>query len=205
MTACVNVSVPESLPGPTTTTTAAAPPAPPAPDCGNPVASLRPDGPATTEVPAGSYMAEIKERGRLRVGVDISTLLFSSVNPFNGEFEGFDIDIAREVAAALFGRADAIQLIAIPYSERLNVLVAGEVDLVADTFTINCRRKQTIAFSTEYFTSAQRLLVRTDDDATSIEALADRRVCRGRRIHQHRQHQCTGAAAPDRGPGHGAG
>lgn len=174
---CTSVDVPDALPGPTTTETTAAPPAPPAPDCGNPVASLRPTEAATSDVPLGSYMAGIRDRGRLRVGVDVSTLLFSSVDPFTGEFEGFDIDIAREVARALFDDPDAVELVAIPYSERLNVLIEGQVDLVADTFTINCRRREQIAFSSEYFTSSQRLLVRTDDPTRSIEELADRRVC----------------------------
>jgi polar amino acid transport system substrate-binding protein len=175
--ACARVDVPESLPGPTTSTTAATEPTPPPPDCGNPVASLRPTEPATRDVAAGSYMAEIQERGRLRVGVDVSTLLFSSVDPVTGEFEGFDIDVAREVSAALFGDPDKIELVAIPYSERLSSLTEGKVDLVADTFTINCRRRAEIAFSSEYFTSSQRLLVKNDDPSDSIDDLADRRVC----------------------------
>jgi polar amino acid transport system substrate-binding protein len=175
--ACGGVDVPASLPGPTTTTTVAPAPAPAAPDCGDPVASLRPDGPAGVQVAASSFMAEIQKRGRLRVGVDVSTLRFSSVNYLTGDFEGFDVDIAKEVAKSLFGNADAVEWVAIPYSERLNVLIDGRVDLVADTFTINCRRRAQIAFSSEYFTSAQRLLVRTDDPVTSIKDLSDRRVC----------------------------
>jgi polar amino acid transport system substrate-binding protein len=177
--ACTNVDVPESLPGPTTATTAApGPPAPAAPDCGDPTASLRPSGNAGPNVPSSSYMAEIQARGSLRVGVDVSTLLFSSVDPITGQFVGFDIDIAKEVALALFGSADSITFVAIPYSDRLAVLEDGRVDLVADTFTINCRRRQDIAFSSEYFTSGQRLLVRNDNDATTIDGLgADARVC----------------------------
>jgi polar amino acid transport system substrate-binding protein len=172
--------VPPDLPGPTTTTTEEAAPAPPAPDCGNPVASLRPDGPATTAVPAGSYMEAIRAQGHLTVGVDVSTQLFSSVDPFSGEFEGFDIDIAREVAAALFGDPNAVEFVAIPYSERLNVLSRPDdpLNMVADTFTINCARRQTIAFSSEYFTSSQRLLVRVDDTTTaSIADLGGSKVC----------------------------
>ena len=180
--------VPPSLPGPTTTTTEAAAPVPPAPDCGVAVASLRPTGPATTDVPAGSYMDEIKTRGRLRVGVDVSKVQFSSLNPLTVEFEGFDVDIAREVANALFGSPQAIEFVAIPSSERQNVLTddpavgdqafAGvTVDMVADTFTINCARRQNIDYSTEYFTSAQRLLVRNDDDADSIDDLGGEKVC----------------------------
>jgi polar amino acid transport system substrate-binding protein len=175
---CTQTDVPESLPRPTTPTTAApAEPAPAPAGCSEDTVtqSLRPDGPpATGEVDPGSYMATIRARGRLRVGVDTSTLLFSSVNPRTGGFEGFDIEIAEEVSTALFGTPDAIEFVAIPKSERVDVLLGDDpVDLVADTFTINCARAAEIDFSSVYFTSHQKLLVRTDEPATSVDELAD--------------------------------
>jgi polar amino acid transport system substrate-binding protein len=170
-------TVPAALPGPTASVTDAPTTAPPPVTCTNPVASLRPDGPSGTAVAPGSYMAEIKKRGRLRVGVDASKLLFSSVNPATNEPEGFDIDVARSVATALLGNPKAVQFVVIPSSERVDVLADGKVDLVADTFTINCARRKTIDFSTAYFTSGQRLLVRSDDRTKDINGMARRRVC----------------------------
>jgi polar amino acid transport system substrate-binding protein len=187
--------VPESLADAATTTTE--PPAPAAepqdPGCtdgvdGNVVESLRPDAAAadalaTRSFPAGSYMAEIQARGRLRVGVDTSTHLFSSVNPRTGGFEGFDIDIAREMAAAIFGDPAAIELVAIPYSQRVAMLAPDgggppAVDMVVDTFTINCVREDSIDFSSQYFMSTQKLLVRRDRDVAGIEDLGpEDRVC----------------------------
>ena len=191
-TACVQVDVPESLSGPEPMVI---PPPDAAPgvdtsgcDPDTVTHSLRPDAAAIAAaegggVAPGSYMAEIQDRGRLRVGVDTATLQFSSVNPFTGEFEGFDVEIAREIAFALFGTRDAdrIELVAIPYSERVDVLAAQPeplVDLVINTFTINCARDVEIDFSTEYFTSTQKLLVRSDSEARSIEDMtAEHRVC----------------------------
>ncbi|HKE76071.1 MAG TPA: glutamate ABC transporter substrate-binding protein [Acidimicrobiales bacterium] len=170
-------TVPAALPGPTTSTSAAPAPAAPAVTCGNPVASLRPAGPSGTAVAPGSYMAKIKQRGRLRVGVDPSKRLFSSVGSTSNQPVGFDIDVARSVAAALLGRPEAVDFVFIPTSERVNVLAAGKVDLVADTFTINCARRKAIDFSTEYFTSGQRLLVRRGDRAEDIAGMARRPVC----------------------------
>jgi polar amino acid transport system substrate-binding protein len=184
--ACASTSIPESLPGPVTTTTAPPPPAPvpqdPACTDGNVTQSLRPDAAAeealdTRDFPAGSYMAAIRERGRLRVGVDTSTILFSSVNPQTGQVEGFDVEIAREMAAALFGAGDAIEFVAIAYSARVDALAEGTVDMVVDTFTINCVREDRIDFSTQYFTSSQKLLVRVDDPSTGIADFGGRRVC----------------------------
>jgi polar amino acid transport system substrate-binding protein len=180
--ACASVDVPDSLPGPTTSTTAPVQPPEAEPDCGDRTASLRPTGPAGTDVAASSTMATIRQRGRLRVGVDVGTLRLSSVDPLTGDFVGFDVDIAREVARALFGDAnldDRVQFVGIPSSERISVLQDGTVDLVADSFTVTCGRREEISFSSEYFRAGQRVLVRLDDPAESIADLAGsgRNVC----------------------------
>ena len=80
-----------------------------------------------------------------------------------GDFEGFDFEIAEEVARSL-----GVQMrpVAIPYSQRVQVL-SGEgqpegkptVDMVIDTFTINCARDQQIDFSTQYLSAGQKVLV----------------------------------------------
>ena len=193
--ACGATDVPESLPGPTSTTTEVPAPPPDAqdPTCtnrtaereGSVVRSLRPDAAAeralaTGQFPAGSYMQAIRDRGRLRVGVDTSTNLFSSVDPRTGEFLGFDADMAREMARALLGSPDLVEFVAIPYSRRVDILAQQPepgVDMVIDTFTINCVRDDSIDFSSEYFTSTQKLLVRVDDPADSIDDFGGRPVC----------------------------
>jgi polar amino acid transport system substrate-binding protein len=174
--ACVQADVPESLPGPTSTTTTTAAPTP-EPDCGNPEASLRPTGAATSAVPPGSTMAEIQARGLLRVGVDTATLQLSSVDPLSGNFQGFDVDIAREVAAALFGDPNRIAFVGIPSSDRVQALVDGRVDIVVDVFTPTCSRREQIDFSTNYYTSPQVVLVRDDDPAQTTADLAGHRIC----------------------------
>jgi polar amino acid transport system substrate-binding protein len=181
--ACARADVPESLPGATTPETTTTTAAPPEPACGDPAASLRPTGPATATVPAGSYMAEIQARGQLRVGVDTATMQLSSVDPLTGDFRGFDVDIARAVAAALFGErdpallADRIEFVGMPSSERIPALERGDVDLVAHAFTPTCGRREQVDFSTDYFTSQQRVLVREDAPVESVDELAGLRIC----------------------------
>lgn len=150
--------------------TADAPAAGPAPaattECGDPLASYEPSFalPAPGDMPAGTHLAAIQERGRLVVGVSADTLLFGARDPISGRIEGFDIDVLRAVADAIFGPApdggpDNIEFKVITYADRLPVLEQDEVDLVAHTMTINCERWERIAFSTEYFTAGQSLLV----------------------------------------------
>ncbi|KQY47034.1 glutamate ABC transporter substrate-binding protein [Cellulomonas sp. Root137] len=122
----------------------------------------------------------IRARGALRVGVSADTLLMGSRNPLSGQIEGFDIDMLHAVSAAIFGDPNRLQFRVITSAQRLEVLENHEVDLVARTFTINCERWETIAFSAEYLTAGQKVLVTRDSEAQSIEdleGLGDQRVC----------------------------
>lgn len=147
--------------------------------CTDPVASYAPEGPlpGPDALPAGSTMAEIRDRGTLVVGVSADTLLMGSRNPFTGQIEGFDIDMAREVARAILGTPDAVQFRVITSGQRLEVLEDHDVDLVARAFTMTCERWETIAFSAEYYHAGQKVLVARDSDATGIADLDGERVC----------------------------
>ncbi|WP_456789335.1 glutamate ABC transporter substrate-binding protein [Cellulomonas sp. P5_C5] len=130
--------------------------------------------------PGGASVDAIRARGALHVGVSADTLLMGSRNPLSGQIEGFDIDMLKAVSAAIFGDARPLQIRVITSAQRLEVLENHEVDLVARTFTMNCERWETIAFSAEYLTAGQKVLVTRDSEATSIEdleALGDQRVC----------------------------
>jgi polar amino acid transport system substrate-binding protein len=128
-------------------------------------------------MPAGSTMAKIFDRGRLIVGVDQNTYLFGFRNPATGQLEGFDIDIAREIARAIFGDPDRIQLRVVDASQRESVLGNDEVDLVVRTYSITCARKQKVAFSTVYFNANQKVLAVKGSGIESFEALSGKRVC----------------------------
>ncbi|MBX7435402.1 glutamate ABC transporter substrate-binding protein [Mycobacterium sp. Y57] len=141
-------------------------------------ASLRPGPlPPPGAMPPGSTMAAIAERGRLVVGVDQSTYLFGFRNPSTGQLEGFDIAVAREIARAIFGDPNRIDLRVVTASQRETALTSGQVDLVARTYSITCDRKENVAFSTVYFYAQQRILALKGSGITSTASLADKRVC----------------------------
>ncbi|WIM99212.1 glutamate ABC transporter substrate-binding protein [Actinoplanes oblitus] len=154
------------------------PSARPAPDC-DPRASLRPTGalPAPGRMPAGSTMARIVARGRLIVGIDQNAYLFGYRDPNTGDLVGFEIDIARAMAKALFGDARKIQFLAITTADRIPVLQSGKADMVVRTMTMTCERWQQVSFSTEYLTSHQRLLVRKGSGIREFTDLGGRKVC----------------------------
>jgi polar amino acid transport system substrate-binding protein len=168
--------LPSPPPNPQPTTSAA--PSKPG-TCANPLASYEPTGllPTPETLPSGSTMAKIQKRGRLVAGVSADTYLLGSRNPFTGEIEGFDIDMVREVTEAIFGNEDRYQLKVITAAQRIPALEKGDVDLVARNMTINCDRWKQIAFSTEYYRSGQKILVRKGSKANSINDLAGQKVC----------------------------
>lgn len=133
--------------------------------------------PAALQMPAGSTMAQIQERGALVVGVSADTLMMGSRNPFTGKIEGFDIDMLREVSRAIFGDPDRLQFRVITSAQRIDVLQSGEVDIVARAFTITCARWQEIAFSSVYYEAGQKVLVAAASGAQGLDDLGGQRVC----------------------------
>lgn len=154
-------------------------PASPAPTCHDVTASLRPPAvlPKPGAMPKGSFMARIKAHHYLIAGVDQNTLLFAYFNPMHSRFEGFEIDLLRQIADAIFGNPNAIHFRAITPAERIPVVQDGSVDLVADAVTINCARRQQVDFSTVYFDASQRLLVPSNSTAHDVAGLGRRPIC----------------------------
>ena len=147
-------------------------------ECDDPEASLRPGPlPSPGAMPPGPTMAAIVERGRLVVGVDQNTYFFGSRNPASGQPEGFDIDLAREIARHIFGDPNRIQFRVVDASQRESFLQSGLVDLVVRTYTITCARKQSVDFSTVYYYAHQKILAAKDSGIHSAADLSDKRVC----------------------------
>ena len=146
---------------------------------GDPTASLRPDGPppAPGEFPPNSAMQRIHARGKLIVGVDQNTYQFGYRDPSTGELQGFDIDMAKEIAKAIFGTPKAIQFKVLTSAQRVPAVKNGDVDLVVETMTINCERRKDVEFSSVYYLAGQRVLVKKESPFDSIESLAGKKVC----------------------------
>lgn len=134
-------------------------------------ASLRPS------TVAGPAVQEIRQRGRLVVGIDQSTNLLSFRDPVSGELRGFDVDIAREVARDLLGDPTRVEFRLLTSPERISAVRDGSVDIVVKAMTITCARAEQIAFSTVYLDARQRLLVPKDSPIGGPGDLVGKRVC----------------------------
>ena len=143
-------------------------------------ASFRPptEMPPPGRMPAGSYMRTIQERGRLVVGTYSELKLFGFADPLrDNTLVGFDIDIAKRVAKAIFGDADRVQFVTLTSAQRIPLVVSGQVDMVVATMTITAKRQEEVDFSEVYFDAGQRVLVRRDSQANGIQDLSGQRLC----------------------------
>ena len=91
--------------------------------CDNATQSYNPL-PSLTGDAANNAVAAIRNspNKKLRVGVSADSLLLGSRNPLTGQIEGFDIDMAKAVAKAIFGDENQIELIVISAADRIKVL-----------------------------------------------------------------------------------
>ena len=137
-------------------------------------ASLRP---FPDRAKADDAVANIRARGRLIVGLDIGSNLFSFRDPITGEITGFDVDIAGEVARDIFGTPSQVEYRILSSADRIAALQNNQVDIVVKTMSITCERKELVNFSTVYLTANQRILAPRDSTISQASDLAGKRVC----------------------------
>ncbi|HEY1295280.1 MAG TPA: glutamate ABC transporter substrate-binding protein [Chloroflexota bacterium] len=170
---------------PPPTAALSAPPAPTAPAATSAAgtsqvtASTRPPGtmPTAGQMPAGSYMRTIQDRGKLIAGVRQDVPLIGFLNPRTNQIEGFDVDFVKAITRAIFGDESKVELRPVTVAARIPSLQDGSVDLVAAAMTITGERKTQVDFSAVYYEAGQRVLVRTDSPYMSIQDLGGKRVC----------------------------
>lgn len=152
--------------------------------CNPEASSLAP----TASDSSGPTLQKIRDRGKLIVGVSEDGYLTGFLDPSTHQEEGFDVDIAEQVAKAIFGAPGHIQFVAVTNPERITDItgipatqtapaVLPSVDMTVDTMTINCQRLQQVAFSSVYYEAQQRLLVLKNSGITSMQQLAGQKVC----------------------------
>ncbi|MFB7614466.1 glutamate ABC transporter substrate-binding protein [Kitasatospora sp. NPDC056181] len=121
---------------------------------------------------------EARRRGHLVVGAKEDQPYLGQKNPATGEYSGFDIEIAKMVAADLGFTPEQIEFRTIASANRETALQNGQVDYYVGTYTINDNRKKLVGFAGPYFLAGQSLLVRRNDNTIQgPEDLAGRKVC----------------------------
>jgi len=93
-------------------------------------------------------------------------------------YSGFDVETAKYVAAALGVPPENITWKEANPSQRENLLVDKEVDMVFSSYSITDARKQKVDFAGPYFVAHQDLLIRRNDEGlTGPESLDGKNLC----------------------------
>lgn len=107
-------------------------------------------------------LAEIREQGVLRVGLDASFPPFEVLTA-EGQVLGLDADIARAIASDL--GVDVV-FVNIGFDGLYDALKIGRVDLLLSGLPVDPYLTKDIAYSVNYFNAGQVLVTRRDDIQT---------------------------------------
>ncbi|NEN92834.1 MAG: transporter substrate-binding domain-containing protein, partial [Okeania sp. SIO3H1] len=144
-----------------------------------------------------SILEEVKQRGWLNCGVSGDSPGFSYVDrrdiditqldneqkyldsKINNSLVGFDVDICRAIAAAIFNDPNAVRYRLLDTKERFQEISSGQVDVLSRTTTWTLGRDVSIKleFAPIVFYDGQSILVRKNSEVRSLNDLNDKVIC----------------------------
>lgn len=117
----------------------------------------------------------IQQRGKLVVGVEKNIKPFSFPDA-EGKLQGFEIDLAKQMAKAIMRDENAIEFVIVEPSNRISMLNSGQADMIIATMTVTNARKNIVDFSEPYYYAGQTVLVNKNSKIKSFTDLQDKRI-----------------------------
>ena len=120
----------------------------------------------------------VKARGILNCGVNPSFAGFSMPDKA-GRWQGFDIDICRAVAAAVFGDAGKVKYVPLSAKDRFIALQTGDIDVLARnaSWTLSRNTKLGVNFIGINFYDGQGFMVKATSNIKSVRDLNGASIC----------------------------
>jgi general L-amino acid transport system substrate-binding protein len=133
---------------------------------------------ATGHPALAQTLKTVKERGALNCGVSRGLLGFSSTDDKNG-WTGFDVDICRAVAAAIFGDPAKVTFVPLDAVARFTALQSNEIDVLSrnSTWTMSRESSLGLMFAGVAYYDGQGFLLRRDAGIETALQLSDKTVC----------------------------
>jgi general L-amino acid transport system substrate-binding protein len=129
------------------------------------------------EISRGEIMDRVKERGKVVCGARTDLLGFGYLDA-DGRNIGFDIDLCRAVAAAVFGDPEAVEIVPLTAADRGPAVQTAEVDMLSRNVTwTSSRDAQWGNFTYITFYDGQGFMVRADSGIEEIEDMDGSTVC----------------------------
>lgn len=114
-----------------------------------------------------SRLYEIMDRGTLNVGIIANCVPYSSTNE-SGEYIGYEVDMAKEIAESLDVE---LNLIEVSTDAKITSLEEGKIDIAMGNATPTLARRQKVGFSDPYIVSGEVIIVKEDSGITGIDDL----------------------------------
>ncbi|MFT3819387.1 MAG: amino acid ABC transporter substrate-binding protein [Rubrivivax sp.] len=140
-----------------------------------------PAAPAPAAAPAqgGSPTLEaVLKKGYVSCGVSGGSFGFSLPDS-QGEMRGIDADECRAVAAAVFGKPDAVKFVKVTVQQRFAALQSGEIDLLYanGTWTTTRETRLGVQFASIHFYDGVGFLVKKTSKVRSAKQLNGASIC----------------------------
>jgi len=126
----------------------------------------------------GSVFQQVQDRGEVVCGVNEAVPGFG-VSTEGGEYEGFDIDYCRVIAAAVLGDPNAVSFSPLTAEQRFTALQSGEIDVLVrnTTFTSSRDGAEGARFLHTTYYDGQGMMVRTDSEYQALDDLNGATIC----------------------------
>ena len=130
----------------------------------------------------GSTYDRVVKRGYLICGTNDEFPGFSQEvwsDEHGNVWTGFDVDICRAVAAAIFGDANAIEYVIVNGKTRFEFLIDGSIDMLsaATTFTFTRNVQKNLEFLPTTYYDGQGFIVRKTLGVSSAKQMEGARIC----------------------------
>jgi polar amino acid transport system substrate-binding protein len=126
---------------------------------------------------AGDHLARIKAAGKIVAFTDPAYPPQSSLNESTGEYEGFDVDVTREIAKRL--GVNEVEFTAPDFSVVVAGNWGGRFDIAVGSVTITEERKEVLDFTQVYYYTPAQFATHPNSGITSIDQFAGETVCVG--------------------------
>lgn len=115
---------------------------------------------------------DIKNSGKIVIGV------FSDKSPFgyvdeNGEYQGYDVELARQIGTDL---GVDVEFVSTEAANRVEYLETNKVDLILANFTVTDERAEKVDFAEPYMNVALGVVSHKDNVVTDLSQVGDRTV-----------------------------
>lgn len=117
----------------------------------------------------------IKARGKIVVGVKNDAKPFAFIDE-NGNYAGYDIDIAKILARILLNDENAVEFVHVSTSDKIKTVNSGNADMIVAAMSITPQRLEVVDFSHAYYISGQTLLLKQNSKITSVQNINKSRI-----------------------------